>query len=135
MKRTLLILDDEPVLIDLLRLMLRQYNLLEATTAQQALQIFADPDRPIDLLVADLSLPTSSGIQVALLLRAEIPNLPVILTSGYPVSAWGKKDTADLETLGSHSVAVLQKPFDVQELHKTIRELIGTSPTDMVRTA
>jgi CheY-like chemotaxis protein len=133
--KTLLLLDDEEVLMKLLGLMLNQYNLLEATTAQQALQLFAGRDRQVDLLLADVTLPASSGIQVALLLRAEIPNLPVLLTSGFPVDSWGRKDTADLARLGSHLVAVLQKPFDVQELRKTIRELIGTSPTEMVRTA
>jgi CheY-like chemotaxis protein len=130
MKRTLLILDDEPVVIDLLRLMLKQYNLLEATTAQQALQIFADRDRPIDLLIADLSLPTSSGIWVALLLRAEIPNVPVILTSGYPVRSWSAKNCNDLEKLGSNRVAVLQKPFLPEALLNTIRQLIGAPLTE-----
>ena len=94
--KTLLLLDDEPAVIKLLRHVLK-YELIEATTAEQALRLFIGRDRQIDLLVADVSLPTSSGIQVALLLRLALPNLPVILASGYPVSAWSDRDFADME--------------------------------------
>ena len=39
------------------------------------------------------------------------PDLPVILTSGYPVSGWSDRDAAGLERLGPGPVAILQKPF------------------------
>ena len=133
--KSLLLLEDEPALMVLLRHMLKQYSLIEAATAEQALRLFNDHGRRIDLLLADVLLPASSGIQVALLLRSELPKLPVILTSGYPVSAWAKRDTADLERLGSSSVAILQKPFQGQVLPNTIREMIGIIPFEAARTA
>jgi CheY-like chemotaxis protein len=91
--------------------------------------------RHLDLLLADLKVPKSSGIQLALLLRLEIPNLPVLLTSGYPVSAWSERDCADLERLGSNYVTILQKPFRPQTLSDAVCELIGVPTTEMVRTA
>jgi two-component system cell cycle sensor histidine kinase/response regulator CckA len=127
--RTLLLLEDESVVMKFLRNMLKkQYSVIEASSAEQALRLFRELGRRIDLLVADLSLPTSSGIKVALLVRSEIPNLPVILTSGCPVSGWGDPDYADLERLGSNSVAILQKPFQTQELLDTVRKLLGGTP-------
>jgi CheY-like chemotaxis protein len=123
--KTLLVLDDHPSVMMVLRLMLEQYSLIEASTAEQALRLFTDHGRKIDLLVADVTLPTSSGIQVALLLRKEIPELPLILTSGYPVSGWSDRDSADLERLASKSVAILQKPFQAQTLLKAVRELLA----------
>jgi DNA-binding response OmpR family regulator len=122
---TLLVLEDNPSVTMILRLMLEQYSLIEASTAEQALRLFIDHGRTIELLVADVTLPTSSGIQVALLLRKVIPALPVILTSGYPVSAWSDRDSADLERLGSRSVAILQKPFQARELSNAVRELLA----------
>ena len=122
-------------LMELLRHILKQYRLIEAATAEQALRLFEDHDRRIDLLLADVMLPTSSGIQVALLLRSEIPNLPVILTSGYPVRVWAEREAADLKRLGSSSVAILQKPFKTLVLPNTIREMIGIVPLEAVRTA
>jgi DNA-binding NtrC family response regulator len=123
--KTLLVLEDDPSVMMILRLMLEQYSLIEASTAEQALRLFTDVGRKIDLLVADVTLSTSSGIQVALLLRSEVPDLPVILTSGYPVSAWNDRDSADLERLGSRSVTILPKPFPAQELSNAVRELLA----------
>ena len=89
------------------------------------LGLFAEHGRQVDLLITHLTLPTSSGIQVALLFRSTTPDLPVILTTGYPISAWSDRDSADVELLGSRSVAVLPKPFQVQTLWKAVRQLLG----------
>lgn len=132
---TILLLDDECVVMNLLRIVLKQFSLLEATSAEQALQLFAENGRQLDLLIADLALPISSGIQVALLLRSEIPDLPVILTSGYPVRSWCVRDTSDLERLGPTYVTVLQKPFYPHALTKAVFELIRVPPPEMARTA
>ena len=83
--KTLLVLEDNPALMMFLRLTLEPYDLIEASTAEQALRLFAERGRQVDLLIADLHLPKSSGIQVAMILRSEIPNLPV-LRRGYPGS-------------------------------------------------
>jgi CheY-like chemotaxis protein len=69
----------------LVGVMLKSYSLIEATTAEEALRLFSDHGRQVDLLIAAVTIPTSSGIQVALLLRSEIPDLPVLLTSSYPL--------------------------------------------------
>ena len=115
--------------------MLKQYTVVEAATAEQALRLFTEHDYQFDLLLADVSLPTSSGIQVALLLRSAIPELPVILTSGYPVSGWNDRDSADLARLGSNSIAILQKPFQARVLLDAVRELTGGPQPEKARTA
>jgi hypothetical protein len=76
------------------------------------------------------TLPIGSGIQVALFFRPEVPDLPVILTSGYPVSGWSVRNSADLKTLGSKSVVILRKPFQAQILSNTIWEFIGTDQAE-----
>lgn len=131
---TLLVLEDEPVVMKLLRNILKLYRLIEATTGEEALARFIDHDRQIDLLIADVTLPQISGIQVALLLRRKLPRLPVILTSGYPVDSWRTRDAAELERLGPASVAVLQKPFQVQVLRQAVCDLIGAPLTNSART-
>jgi DNA-binding response OmpR family regulator len=72
----------------LLKHALSRYNLIDATAADEALRLFADRGHHVDLLIADATLPTDSGLRVAFLLRTAVRNLPVILTSGYPVSSW-----------------------------------------------
>jgi CheY-like chemotaxis protein len=130
--KTLLVLEHEAPVMKLLLHVLRHYTVLKATTAEQALRLFFYHARQIDLLVADATLPTSSGLYVALLLRAEIPNLPVILTSGYPLS---NRDFADLERLGSTSVVILPKPFQPQVLSEAVRQLVGAPRSSAASTA
>ena len=62
--KTILVLEDNTAVMMILRLMLEQYSLLEASNAEQALRLFTGHGREIDLLVADVTLPRSSGIQV-----------------------------------------------------------------------
>jgi CheY-like chemotaxis protein len=133
--KTILVLEDESSLLKLRRQMPKQFSLIEATTAEQALLLFIGHGRQVDLLVADLTLPASSGIQVALLLRAEIPDLPVILTSGSPVSDWTGRDYTDLQRLGSTSVALLSRPFQAQVISDAVRKLIEAPQNEKVRTA
>ena len=133
--KTVLVLDDEPAVLEFLRHVLRHYTVIEATTAEQALDLFKNHARQVNLLIADLTLPKSSGIQVALLLRGAVPELPVILTSGYSVGDWTVRDYTDLQRLGGTSVAMLPKPFQIQELLNIVGELIGGVPSEIARTA
>jgi CheY-like chemotaxis protein len=125
--KTILVLEDEPSLLKLWRhaLTFSGYVIWEAANAEDAIRRFLDANRQIDLLLADVTLPVSSGILVALLLRAEVPRLSVVLTSRHPLTAWQARDAADFERLGPDSVIVLQKPFQNQTLLNSIRELTG----------
>jgi two-component system cell cycle sensor histidine kinase/response regulator CckA len=133
--KTILLLEDESDVMDFLRHMLKKYSVIEAPTAEHALRLFTQHGRHVDLLIADVTLPKSSGIEVALLLRSEAPDLPVILTSGYPVSDWTVRAYSDMERLGTRSALLFQKPFQAQALLNAVRELIGMSQPQKARTA
>jgi two-component system cell cycle sensor histidine kinase/response regulator CckA len=105
--------------------MLKRYSVVEASTAEEAIGKFADHDIGIELLIADVTLPVSSGVQVALRLRQENPSLPVILTSGYPVSSWSARDASDFHQLQPDSMIVLHKPFNAPSLLNSVSELMG----------
>lgn len=60
--KTILMLEDEPIVMRLLRHILKQYSGIEATTAEQAIRLFLDHVREVDLLVSDVTLPSSSGV-------------------------------------------------------------------------
>jgi CheY-like chemotaxis protein len=101
----------------------RGYVVWESSNAEEAITRFLDVKGQIDILVADVNLPSSTGIQVALLLRGELPTLRVILTSGYARCDWQGRDAADLERLGLDSLKILQEPFMPQALLNCIQEL------------
>ena len=126
--KSILLLEDESIVMNLMRHMLRQYSLMEASTVEQALDLFQGHREDVGLLLADLTLPVSSGVELALVLRNESRFLPVIVTSGYPVGGWSRVDGGNLLRLGTTSVVVLQKPFRRQLLLDTIFDLMGERP-------
>lgn len=131
--KTLLVLEEEPALMKFMRHALVQHNLLEAGTPEQALRLFAENGRHVDLLLVDVTLPTSSGLRVAFFLRSEIPTLPVILTSGYPLDGWNARNSVELYRLGKKSVQFIQRPFQAQALSNLVHDLLGTSPPGAAR--
>lgn len=125
--KTILVLEDEPLLLNLMRSVLarRGYKVLLAARPEEAVRQFVDYHRQIDLLIADVVLPGGSGLQVALLLRSELAELSVILTSGYPRNSWNTRDSSDLLRLGPDSLSILLKPFTPKILLQTIGKWIG----------
>jgi hypothetical protein len=66
--KTILVLEDESAVMTLMRHMLKAHTLIQPATAEEAIRLFSEHGRQVHLLVADVTLPKSSGIQVALLL-------------------------------------------------------------------
>jgi CheY-like chemotaxis protein len=135
--KVILLMEDDPLVMAYMRQILKQYKVIEAATAEEALRLFNDCGREVDLLVANLMLPTkvSSGIEVALTLRSERPNLPVIVTSGFPAGMWSRRNTADLGRLGSDFVAVIEKPIQAQVFVNAVNRLLGASCHEIAKTA
>jgi len=124
---TILVLEDDPSIMALIRLVVGQkaYNILEATTAGEAFERFEENDARVDLLIADVTLPESSGIRVALELQSLLPYLKVIIMSGYPSAMWNDQDSAELQELPSDSVITLQKPFVPATLLNSVHRFLG----------
>jgi len=59
-----------------MRNMLKPYVVVEASSAEEALRKFREYNRGAGLLIADVTLPVSSGVKVALVLRLVKPKLP-----------------------------------------------------------
>lgn len=135
--KSILVLDDEFKLLKLVcRLLQRHgYSTLEAGTADEALALFHDNHSEIDLFIVDICLPTGSGIQVAIDLRVDLPDLHILLVSGYPQNAWSVRDSALFQALGSSLVSILPKPFTPQILLNRVDEFFGAAPAEGARTA
>jgi DNA-binding response OmpR family regulator len=135
--KTILVLDDEVSLrVPLCRLLQSHgYRTLEAFDEKEALQQFHDNDCKIDLLIADVSLAIGSGLQVAVALREELPELGVILATGYPSHMWRARDYSLLGRLGPDWVSIVQKPFAAQTVLAVIATLIGGGQPKAAKTA
>jgi CheY-like chemotaxis protein len=118
-QETLLIVEDEPAVRNLVASALRHdgYRLLLAASAEEAIGISNTHDGDIDLLLTDAIMPGKSGLELANLLVAKRPGLPVIVMSGYTEENLSISGLTDPITL-------LQKPFTPRDLRRRIREML-----------
>jgi PAS domain S-box-containing protein len=82
---TVLMVEDEPALRELLKIVLSShgYEVLEAANGAEAIQIVASFAKPIDLLLTDVVMPEMSGLVLAdQALRAR-PGMRIAFMSGY----------------------------------------------------
>ena len=120
---TILLVEDEQVVRDLVGQVLQAtgYEVLEATSGEQALQMSSAHRGPIHLLLADVVLPGLSGPEVAAQLVSTRPEMQVIYISGYAPETIVRYGISEQHRL------FLQKPFTPTTLLAHVREALDTS--------
>jgi two-component system, cell cycle sensor histidine kinase and response regulator CckA len=113
--QTILMVDDEDLLLKMGKTILSAYGyrVLTANGGQKALDILAQKDSSVDLVITDLVMPAMSGRELVEHIRRLSPAMRVICTSGY---VW----PAGQETNGAY----LQKPFTSQELLFKVKQAL-----------
>jgi CheY-like chemotaxis protein len=117
---TILVVDDEPLLLEIMveTLCSRGYRTLTAANGAEALSRAAHHDGPIHLLLTDVVMPLLGGADLARQLAEARPGLRVLFVSGYT-------DVAVIEEAArSPNVSFLQKPFSTGQLAARVRELL-----------
>jgi two-component system, cell cycle sensor histidine kinase and response regulator CckA len=84
-RRAILLVEDEPFVREATASILRSANfeVLQAEDARQAMQLYEECQRRIDLVMTDMVLPGRTGLQLGEDLRQHSPELPILVTSGY----------------------------------------------------
>jgi two-component system, response regulator, stage 0 sporulation protein F len=113
---TILIIDDEETIRDLLRSALEaaRYAVTEAANGRQGLDLYRH--RPADLVITDILMPEMNGLDMLLELTREFLHAKVIAISG----AGGKDHVLDVaKLLGARQT--FQKPFEMPRLLGAVR--------------
>lgn len=130
-RETVLVAEDEAPLRQMVVhiLKIQGYTVLEAESGLQALAVWEQADRKIDLLLTDMVMPGGiMGRELAEKLAEKFPGLKVIYTSGYSPGMAGK-DASVLEGRN-----FLPKPYSIGKLTQFVRECLDT-PTNGDRIA
>ena len=114
----LLVEDEEAVRRFAVRALTRQgYQVLEAGSGAEALDVIAGHEGTIDLVLSDVVMPEMDGPTLLKELRKTRPDLKIIFISGYAEEA--------LKSLeGGEEFAFLPKPFQMAELVATVKEVM-----------
>ncbi|MFM9943002.1 MAG: ATP-binding protein [Hyphomicrobiaceae bacterium] len=115
--RVLLVEDEDSVRNFAVRALQRQgYEVLEATTGVEALEIVAREGGLVDIVVSDVVMPEMDGPTMLNELRKTRPDLKVIFVSGYPDDRF--KTSLD----PAAQFAFLPKPFTLPQLAAKVKE-------------
>lgn len=114
----ILVVEDEVLIREFIaeELRLAGFSVIEAGHAEQALT-YINASEQVDLVFSDIRMPGSlNGLQLAEILRDRYPDIPVILTSGYPppmhvgiVQAFVPKPYDVTQTIALMSAMLAQK--------------------------
>lgn len=108
-KLNILVLDDDPIIRNLLRSMLKdKTNLHLANKPSRAFDLLQD--EAIDLLICDFMMPEMNGLEVLKRVKAEHPDIEVIM-----ISAEGDMDTV-IGALRQGAVDYFRKPFRAEDI-------------------
>jgi len=120
--RWILLVEDDPAVRKTLAALLRAagHAVTEADGGKAALALLAD--HPVDLVLTDLGMPDVTGWEVARLVKAHSPHLPVVLLTG-----WGEQPGVVAEHQGVVD-RVLGKPCRLEELLAVIDDLTAGRP-------
>lgn len=123
MPKVLLIDDDELVTYALKRYLERKsHTVVTLQNGRKVTQTLHD-EKP-DIVLTDLIMPDSDGLEVIMTIRKSDRSIPIIAMSG----GGRHLDTSYLDTArGLGANATLEKPFDESELDQLIHELTTTS--------
>lgn len=120
LQETILVIDDEEMILAVSRDLLQElgYRVLIADSGVAALQLVAAEREGIDLVILDMVLPDMDGSAIFDRLRELVPDIKVLLASGYSV------DERARAILARGCRAFIQKPYSLEGLANKVREVL-----------
>lgn len=118
---TILLIDDEAFIREIGQRILSEfgYTVLTAEDGESALEIYRKNGDNIDLVILDIIMPGMGGEQCMKKLIAAHPLIKILISSGYsengPVS----------DTIFQGALDFINKPYDVGQLLRTVRRVLG----------
>jgi two-component system, cell cycle sensor histidine kinase and response regulator CckA len=121
--QTVLVVEDDTAILKLVQHILKRggFEVLAASSAEQAIRTAADFAGTIQLLLSDVMMPDISGPDLAKILKRRRPEMRVMLMSGYADGAM---------LVLNHGWHFVQKPFVPTALLEKVIEIINTDVPD-----
>ncbi len=114
-QKTLLIVDDEPIIRQLCSQALTKYKVLLANDGCSALQLYEQES--IDIILSDVMMPNTNGLELLAHVKTHNPDQAVILMTGYT-----EKDVI-LQALKSGADDFISKPINLLQLRTTVDKM------------
>jgi len=121
MRGKILLVDDNKDLRTDFKLWYEEYDIIEASCAQEALDILSRPNE-LDLVILDVQMPGIDGLTALERIKAIAPEKSVIIMTGFST-----KDTA-IHALIARADNYIEKPFDLKTMRTAIEKELLAKP-------
>ncbi|MCA1793750.1 MAG: response regulator [Desulfobacteraceae bacterium] len=117
---TILLVEDEPTILRMTRMMLERkgYSVLSAATPAEAIDLAKAHADKIHLLMTDVVMPEMNARDLAGQITAICPDIGLLFMSGYTANVIAHQGVLD------HGVAFIQKPFSMADMTAKVREVL-----------
>ncbi|MCA1793693.1 MAG: response regulator, partial [Desulfobacteraceae bacterium] len=121
---TILIVEDESTILEMLEVMLKSlnYTILTAASPSRAMDMARSHAGQIHLIITDVVMPEMNGRDLAEKLSALYPDINILFMSGYTANVIAHQGVLD------DGVAFIQKPFSMADLGEKVREVLDMAP-------
>jgi PAS domain S-box-containing protein len=119
----ILVVDDEEHVSEMISRMLQHlgYKVLVVHSGQEALALIGKKTR-VDAVILDMNMPTMSGKETFERLKEIKPDVRVVISTGY------SNESLEPTPLNNLVDGFLQKPYQMEELSKVLREVFDGKP-------
>lgn len=115
-RHVVLVVDDEAIIRDLCAKVLKDCQLLEASSGEEALRVLEK--HQCDVILTDVMMPNMSGIDLLKKVKEQEPNRPVVVMTGY-----ADKEVI-LKALKADADDFISKPINLLQLRTTIDKVL-----------
>ena len=117
----ILLVEDEPAVLEINQAMLEYlgYQVMTAINGQEALAIYREHRTEIALILSDMVMPEMTGEALFHTLKAENPNIKMVMMSGYPLGEKGA------ELLEKGVVDWFEKPISFGPLSQVVDKALS----------
>jgi two-component system, cell cycle sensor histidine kinase and response regulator CckA len=125
---TVLVVDDEPISRRVAYRTLSEQGcrVFEAASAAETLDAMRMMSRPVDLVLLDVVMPGTDGVELAEQIFAEFPDQQILFMSAYPAEVLAQRGLRDLRVL------FLAKPYTRAGLMAKVGEALQRRPMSSI---
>jgi DNA-binding NtrC family response regulator len=116
-KQKALIVDDNVPMADVLVEMLEVFNVHAITVQDGETALKSLNEEPIGLVITDLRMPKMSGVELLRSIKAQSPDLPVVVISGFSLSEDDDRVVREIAD------GFLAKPFKMEDVRSLIERV------------
>ena len=113
-----MVVDDEIAMREILKIMLKDYKVIEASNGREAVELYRE-ERP-DIVLMDVMMPLMNGIEATSEIKKIDPDAKIVAITAY-ASSKGEK------VIEAWADYILKKPFTRKEVVELIKRILNSS--------